>query len=143
MPIDLSSDNITAAITDAAVRGHALVWSYIGDDGYASLSFRGSTVVLSPTQLGIWSRKRDEGLATGIAANPKVSGIYFEHGGPGPVLLTIKGLARVDESLNETVFSTMPEIERERDPERKGVAIVIDVEEVQGFTGEAFFQQTK
>jgi len=143
MPIDLSGGGIQEAITDAAVRGHTVAWAYLDDDGWASLSFRGSTVVLGPTQLGVWARKRDEGLAAAVAARPQVTALYFEHGGPGPVLLTIKGLAHVDESVNDTVYSSMPEMERTQDPEKLGVAVVVDVEKVFGFGAEGPFHQTK
>lgn len=142
MAIDISGD-LEAAITDSVLRGHPIVWAYLGDDGYASLSYRGSTIVYSPTQVAVWARKRDEGLAAVVAERPKVSGLYFEHDGPGPVLIAIKGLARVDESANDRVYSEMPEIERERDPDKAGVAVVIDVEEVNAFGATGAIQQTK
>ena len=132
-PIDLSG-GITEAINGALGRGHPVAWGYIGDDGYPSLSFRGSTQVFSPTQIAVWARKRDDGFAVAIADRPQVTALYFEHGGPGPLLLSIKGHARVDESANDTVYGNAPEGERDQDPERKGVAIVVDVKSVFAYT---------
>jgi hypothetical protein len=132
-PIDLTG-SITEAINGALVRGRPVAWGYIGDDDYPSLSFRGSTQVFSPTQLALWARKRDDGFAIAIAERPQVTALYFEHGGPGPILLSIKGHARVDESANDTVYANMPEGERNQDPEKKGVAIVVDVASVFAYT---------
>ena len=48
-------------------------------------------------------------------------------------LLTFKGRARLDPSVNETVYGNSPKGERDRDPDRKGVALIIDLDEVFGF----------
>jgi hypothetical protein len=140
-PIDLTG-SITDALTDALLRGHPVAWAYLDDDGFASLSFRGSTQVFSPTQLAVWARKRDDGLAVAIATRPQVTALYFEHGGPGPALLMLKGTARVDESANDTVYAKMPENERNQDPEKKGVAIVVDVVKVKGFGASGPFEMS-
>jgi len=40
------------------------------------VSFRGSTQVLGPTELALWARKRDSGLAEAIVDRPRVSLVY-------------------------------------------------------------------
>lgn len=130
-PIDLSGD-IAAAINGAAERGHAVVLGYVGDDGYAAISFRGSTQVFSPTRLAIWARKATGGLVAVIAERPEVSLLFYEPDGPGAKYLSFHGLAHVDASANDQVYDAMIEGERGQDPERNGVAIVIDVVSVLG-----------
>jgi hypothetical protein len=93
--LDLTGE-IASAVDGAALRGHTLALAYLGDDGYPSVSFRGSTHVHGPEQLAIWARKADDGLAKVIA-------------------------------------------EQGQDPERKGVAVLIDVESVSGFGAEGPF----
>jgi hypothetical protein len=139
--LDLSGE-IAEAIEGAALRGKTAVLGYFGDDGYAAISFRGSLQVHSPTQLAFWSRKVEGGVVAAIAGDPKVSVLYY--GGPdspGPMFLSFHGLAHVEPAANDAVYEGMIEGERGQDPDRGGVAIVIDVQSVQGFRGDGAFQQ--
>jgi hypothetical protein len=129
--LDLTGD-IAAAIDGAALRGNTVVVGYVDDDGYASMSFRGSTQVYGPDQIAIWSRTTDSGLPAVVSERPKVSLLYFSPDGPGAHYLSIFGRARVDPSANERVYADMLELERDRDPEAKGVAVIIDVDSVKG-----------
>ena len=130
--VDLTGE-IAEAIDGAVLRGHALVVGYVDDAGYASMSFRGSTQVYGPQQLAIWARKRNDGLVAAIGERPKVTLLYYDREGPGAKYLSIYGNAHVDESANDTVYGSMVDPERGQDPERKGVAVIVDVDSVNGF----------
>src|ERR1700679_3285598 len=107
--LDLSGE-IAEAIDGAALRGKTAVLGYVGDDGYAAISFRGSLQVHSPTQLAFWSRKAEGGVVAAIAADPKVSILYYGgHEGPGPAFLSIRGLAHADATANDAVYEGMIE----------------------------------
>jgi hypothetical protein len=139
--IDLTGE-ISEAINGASGRGKAAVLGYIGDDGYAAISFRGSLQVHGPTELAFWSRKAEGGVVAAIAADPKVSVLYYGGAdGPGSVFLSLHGLAHVDPAANDAVYEGMPESERGQDPDRAGVAVVIDVQSVQGFGADGGFEQ--
>jgi len=129
--IDLTGD-IQLAIDGAATHGATPVLGYVDGDGVASLSFRGSTQVLSPTQLAIWARNPEGALQASIAERPTVSVLYFSRDTPGAIYLSIRGRARVAPESNDTVYANMIQVERDLDPERNGVAVVIDVDSVQG-----------
>jgi hypothetical protein len=132
-PVDLTGD-ITAAIEGAGERGHTIVVAHVDAQGYPAMTYRGSVVVLGPTQLGVWARDPEAGLPRSIAERPNVALLYYEPGGPGPRYLALRGKARVDRSLDDTVYDRMIAHEREVDPEKKGVAIVVDVESLMGFS---------
>jgi hypothetical protein len=51
-----------------------------------------------------------------------------------------RGHVEPDEAIRRTVFENSPELERNQDPDRKGVAIVIDVEAVNGIMGGEILQ---
>jgi hypothetical protein len=139
--LDLTGD-ISKAIDGAALRGKTAVLGYVGDDDYAALSFRGSLQVHSATQLAFWSRKADGGVIAVIAKDPRVSVLYY--GGadsPGPLFLSFHGLAHVDPAANDAVYGGMIDGERGQDPDRAGVAVVIDVQTVQGFGADGGFEQ--
>jgi hypothetical protein len=141
-PVKLTGE-IAAAIDGAALRGHTLALAYVRDDGSPSVSFRGSTYVHSSTQLALWARKRDSGLAAAIADRPRVSLVFFEMEGPGAQYLAIEGRARVVPELDQEVYEAIIEPERNQDPERQGVAVVVDVDSVAGAGENGFFQQTR
>ncbi|MFZ0041274.1 MAG: pyridoxamine 5'-phosphate oxidase family protein [Solirubrobacteraceae bacterium] len=142
-PLDLTGD-IAAAIDGAALRGATLALAYVRADLSPGVSFRGSTHVHGPTELALWARKRDSGLVEAIAERPRVSLVYYGGpDGPGPMFLSIEGRARVAPELNDEVWSAIIEGERKQDPERKGVAVLIEVDSVAGAGGDGFFQQAR
>jgi hypothetical protein len=140
--IDLTGD-ITTAIDGAAERGSTLVLGYVDPDGTAALSFRGSTQVHSKDQLALWSRQKDGVFVESIAARPVVTLLYYSPDTPGAAYLSIKGRARVAPEADDAVYAGMIEGERGQDPDRGGVAVVIDVDSVIGAGPGGGFQQRR
>ena len=141
-PVNLTGE-IAAAIDGAVLRGHPLALAFVREDGSPSVSFRGSTYVRGATELAIWVRKRDSGLAAAIVDHPRVSLAFFETDGPGARYLAIEGRARVAAELDDEVYGAIVEPERQQDPDRNGVAVIIDVDSVAGATANGYFQQTR
>jgi hypothetical protein len=142
--LDLTTKEIPDAIAGAALRGRQIAIAHVDADGDPVVSFRGSTYVYGPAQLALWARKADSGLASAIAGSPRVHVIYYGGAdGPGPRFLSFKGSAHVDPSLNDTVYEAMIEGERNADPERKGVAVIVDVASVEGFAADGPFRMER
>jgi hypothetical protein len=136
MPLEIS-DHVAQAVNGAAGVGRPIVLSYVNADGYPSLSTRGSTHVHGPQQLALWARNPEGGLQKAIASNPKVGLIAFNM---DPfTLLFFTGRARVDASENDTVWENIPQGERDLDPERKGSAVIIDLDSIKGLGGDGNF----
>jgi hypothetical protein len=134
--IDLSGD-IAVAINGAYNRGNPVVLGYTDERGRAALSVRGSTHVHSGNELAVWARTPESGFARAIQAQPYVSLLFFGSNDAGPrMLLSIKGKAHTEPGLNDQVYGAMIPGEREHDPEKKGVAVIIEVGEVTGFSPE-------
>ena len=140
--VDLTGE-IAAAIDGAIERGPALVLGYVTEDGAPALSFRGSAQVHSADQLAVWARKRDEGLAQEVSARPRVTLLYYSRDTPGAAYLSIRGRARLAPELNDVVYERMVKVEQSLDPERRGVAVLIDVDVVDGFGAEGRFHQER
>ena len=140
--IDLGGE-IQAAIDGAILRGRPLVIAHVRDDGSPSAAFRGSTHVHSPTELALWVRKRHDGLAKAIERDPRVSFAFLEPDGPGARYLSIQGSARLAPELDDAVYAAIPQPERDQDPERKGIAVIVDVDTVKGAGSAGFFQQAR
>jgi hypothetical protein len=118
-------------INNALAEGHPLVLAVVDPSGQPVLSFRGSLQTYSDTQLGFWLRLPQGRTVTAIRNNPRVALIYRS---PSTPLLQFHGLARIvtDDNERERVFAAAPEVERRADPERKVVAIIIDLTRIEG-----------
>jgi hypothetical protein len=59
------------------------------------------------------------------------------------MFLSIEGRARVAPEINDEVWAAIIDGERQQDPERNGVAVLIEVDSVTGAGAGGFFQQTR
>jgi hypothetical protein len=118
-------------INNALTDGSPLVLAVVDPSGQPYLSFRGSLQTYSDTQLGLWARLGHGTTVEAIRHNPKVALIYRSASTP---LLQFHGRARIatDEIERERVFSAAPEPERKADPDKKGLAIIIDLARIEG-----------
>ena len=133
MAIELT-DEIRGHVNGALVAGAPMILASVDAEGRPRLSFRGSTQVFSPDQLGFWARNADGSTASAIADNPHVAMMYRH---PAQrVVLQFAGRARVVEGAErDRVYDQAPEFEQKADPEKKGVAVVIDLDRVTGVLG--------
>ena len=132
------TEEIKRTVNEAYVpNDRPIIMATIDDDGRPNMTWRGSVVAISDTQIGVWARNAEGGTALTLAKHPEVQLMYRESGGPGQrsrVTLNFRGKARVDDSggARKTVWETMPQRERDSDPEMKGVAIIVDLYSVTG-----------
>ncbi|HEY4985450.1 MAG TPA: pyridoxamine 5'-phosphate oxidase family protein [Bradyrhizobium sp.] len=122
---------IKELVNNGLTSGNPLALAVVTPDNKPSLSFRGSTQVYSDNQLGLWVRNTTGGTIEAIGKNPNVALIYRSATTP---LLQFQGRARIatDAAERARVFENSPERERNSDPERKGNAIIIDLDKVEG-----------
>ena len=134
-------DDIRAAINGAFAARNFVVLGYVGDEGAPHLSFRGSTQVFGPDQLAIWVRNPDGGLVRAVRTRPKVSLLY--HSSEPRRILTFMGRGRVEPGANDVVYANAHPAERDRDPEKKGVALIVDLDDVSGFGPSGLIRMTR
>jgi hypothetical protein len=123
-------------VNGALDRGRMLSVAYVGADGRPELSFRGSTQVLSDTQLAIWVRNPEGGILAAVQnGRPHISLLYGELRPDAKAFVTFRGRGRIDsaEPVRRKVYDSSPEIERNLDKDRKGLPLVIDLDSVDGF----------
>jgi Pyridoxamine 5'-phosphate oxidase len=125
---------ISALVTGALDAGNVLLLAAVDRDRKPLLSFRGSTAVFSDTQLSFWARNATGGTLEAIKQNPHVAFMYRSQSVP---LLQFIGRARITDSPAERAraFELAHERERASDPERKGRAVIVDLDEVKGVLG--------
>lgn len=133
MPLQLTQE-IKDLVNNALASGNPLVLAVVTALNRPRLSFRGSTQVYSDDQLGFWLRNTGGETIDAIRNNANVALMYRSATTP---LLQFQGRARIatDESERARVFESAPEREQKSDPERKGLAIIIDLDKVEGVLG--------
>ena len=99
------------------------------------MSFRGSTHAYSDDQLAIWLRKAEGGLTKAIAKNPKVALMYRDEDAKATYMF--QGRAHIDSSdaARKKVYDAMAQVERDHDFAHLGVAMIIDLDLVEGYGG--------
>jgi hypothetical protein len=128
------SDELTSKINSSLADGFPILVAYVNGEGQARLSFRGSAHVHSADQLGFWARKAEGGVAEGIASNPNVTLMYRDPSTRTTIFFYGKGHVATDQATTDRLYDESPEPERNADPEKKGVGIIVDLDVVQGRT---------
>ncbi len=124
------SGEMRAAVDNALDDGCPVISTSVDADGRPSLSFYGSTQVHADDQLAIWVRNPAGRFLRRIAANPHVAFLYRNP--EQRQLWQFQGRARVveDPGTRDAIYERSNKLERDRDPDRIGVAVVIDLDRV-------------
>jgi len=132
-PLRITSE-IAELVAGAMDSGDILLLAAVDRDHKPLLSYRGSTAVFSDTQLSFWARKAEGGTIAAIRQNPRVALMYRSQTVP---MLQFSGRAHIADSTEERerVFSLAHKREQRADPERKGLAVIVDLDEVRGVLG--------
>jgi predicted pyridoxine 5'-phosphate oxidase superfamily flavin-nucleotide-binding protein len=111
-------------------------------DGAPQISPKGSVAVFDPQTLSIWERALRSALRR-IEENPQVVVYYRNSAKPGRPTYRFHGRARIadDAALRERVWERTIQREKDSDPEKKGVAVLIDVELIEDLNGRVIMQR--
>lgn len=123
---------IKGQLNSALANGTPICVAYVDENGQPVQSLRGSTCVFSDTQLGIWLRNADGGLARAIQKNPKLSLLYRDSKTRSTVIIQGIGHIETDPEVRRRLYEMTPEVEQLHDTERKGAALIIDITRLQG-----------
>jgi predicted pyridoxine 5'-phosphate oxidase superfamily flavin-nucleotide-binding protein len=126
------TDDMRERLASALADRSPVVAASVDSDGQPHLSFYGTTQVYGPGQLAIWVRDPASSFMQRIASNPHVAFMY--RNAAERIMYQFHGQARLvaDEEVRQHVFDHSPEVERGLDPDRLGVAVLIDVDQVKG-----------
>jgi len=127
-------EEIKGLIKDALVSGTPMILASVDAEGRPRLTFRGSLQPFSDDQVGFWARNAEGSTIRSIAANPSVAMIYRNP--QTRVVLQLSGRASIAQgAARDRVYENSPEFERNADPEKKGVAVIVDIDNVEAFLG--------
>src|SRR5262245_40140905 len=119
------TDEMRKRLATALVDGWPVVAASVHPDGRPKLSFYGSTQVYDRETLAIWVRNPEAGLLDRIRTNPHLAFLY--RNGADRIFWQFEGRAAVNEdpAVNDAVYAASPAPERDRDPDRKGTAVLV------------------
>jgi SnoaL-like domain len=126
------TDEIRNAVNGALDNQTPMMIAYRDDTDEIHLSFRGTIQAYSDTSLALWAREPSGGLPRNVAARPKVT--LFYHDPATRTSYTFYGRARLEDELaaRTTIFENSHPREQQMDFRRRGVAIVVDLDKVEG-----------
>jgi predicted pyridoxine 5'-phosphate oxidase superfamily flavin-nucleotide-binding protein len=126
------TEEIKDAVNNALMNRTPIVVAYVDEEGQPSLSFRGSTQTFSDDQLAVWVRNPEGGLQNALKKNNRVTLFYRDP--EKRITLQFKGRGHFadDEATRDKVYNSAPEPERNADREKKGLALIIDLDRVDG-----------
>jgi Pyridoxamine 5'-phosphate oxidase len=131
VPLRLTEE-INEAINAALDNQTPMLIAYRDDREQIHLSFRGTVQSYSDDQLALWARDPQAGLPRNITAHPHVT--LFYHDPASRTTYNFYGRARVetDAAARSRIFDASNRREQQMDFRRRGVAIVVDVDRVDG-----------
>lgn len=124
---------LVVMINQALANGKPMLMAYVDAEEQPRLSFRGSTHVFSESQLAMWIRDAGSGFVASIAHAPRVSFMYRDN--VTKATYQLQGRARVahEESVRQRVYAAAPQVERDHDFAMLGVAVIVDLDLVEGY----------
>ncbi len=128
----LLTEEMKGAVEGALDNSTPMLIAYSDEGGEIHLSFRGTIQAYSSDQLALWARDPGGGLPRHIAARPRVTLFYHD---PGTrTSYTFYGRARVEDepTARAAIFGNSHPRERQMDFRRRGVAIVVDLDRIEG-----------
>ena len=129
-PIDLTyfSEIVDNARTDGD-RGQSTAVVATSNDGQPDVALKGSLMVWDADHLAWWERGRAETEA-GVRANPLVA-LMVRNLTRDKRTIRFYGEARVvDDAMRERIWERVIQVEKDTDPEKQGVAVLVRVDRV-------------
>ncbi len=133
MPISFTPE-MKELINNALANKTPCVVATASKQGEPTATYKGSVMVFDDQRLAWWERAK-KNVYRNVLENPRVMVVFADF--TKHAAWKIQGKARVHESgaLREEVMKRTVPQELNYDPERKGVAVVVDVERIQDFMG--------
>jgi general stress protein 26 len=128
-------DQMRELVDNALANGCPCVLATVSADGEPDIGYKGSMMVFDDESLAYWERTRRQHLKN-VQANPKVVVLFRDP--KSRVNWRFHGVATVHESgpIRDQVMARTVADELDKDPERKGAAVVIRVDKVSNLGGQ-------
>ena len=126
-------DGVKRDVNNAFAEGHPIIVAGVTVEREPTVSFRGTAQTLGDSALAFWSRDAaGSTLVASLETHPTVVLVYSNMAERR--FYQFSGRARLndDPEIDQTVYDNSHEMERQRDPDRLGKAIVVELTWVRG-----------
>ena len=128
-------DQMKELVDNALANGCPCVLATVSGDGEPDIGYKGSMMIFDNESLANWERTRRQHLKN-VKENPKVVVLFRDT--KTKVNWRFHGTATLHEqgALREQVMARTVKDEIDKDPERKGAAVIIRVDRVTNLAGQ-------
>ena len=133
------TDQMREEIDPALAHGCSCLVATVSPDGIPNVGFKGSVMVFDDTSLAYWERTL-QGTMENVAANPHVMILFRNPATRAAWRFVGKATVHKEGTLREQVMARTVQAELDRDPERKGYAVIVQVEKVLPLSGQTPMQ---
>jgi hypothetical protein len=129
------TDQMRDLVDNALANGCPCILATASATGEPDVGFKGSTMIFDSESLAYWERTRRQHLKN-LSENPRVVVLFRDP--KTRINWRFHGVATVHQEgpLREQVMARTVKDELDKDPERKGAAVVIRVDKVTNLAGE-------
>jgi hypothetical protein len=129
------TDQMRDLVDNALANGCPCILATASATGEPDVGFKGSTMIFDGESLAYWERTRRQHLKN-LSENPRVVVLFRDP--KTRINWRFHGVATVHQEgpLREQVMARTVKDELDKDPERKGAAVVIRVDKVTNLAGE-------
>ncbi len=133
-PIALPQD-LKRRIDQALAERHPMLVSHVDPQGQPVLTFRGSVQTFSDDQLALWVRSPEGGFVQSIRVNPRIALMYRDEQAKATYQFQGRARVSVEPTHRKTIFERAHLVERAHDFAMLGVAVIVDLDRVEGYAG--------
>jgi uncharacterized protein len=129
------TDDMRNLVDKALANGSPCILASVSAEGEPDIGFKGSMMIFDDESLAYWERTRRQHFEN-IQANPKVVVLFWD--AKTRMNWRFHGTAALHEhgALREQVMARTVKDELDKDPARKGVAVIIRVDRVTNLAGQ-------
>ncbi len=126
-------------IDPALEKGTPCLVATASKDGIPNIGYKGSVMVFDDESLAYWERTR-QGTLQNVEENPHVMILFRDPVSRAAWRFLGKATVHKEGPLREQVMARTVKAELDRDPERKGLAVIVKVDKVLPLTGQTPMQ---
>jgi uncharacterized protein len=133
------TDQMRQEIDTALAKGCPCVVATVSADGVPNVGYKGSVMVFDDTSLAYWERTH-QGTLANVEVNPNVMVLFRNPSTRAAWRFVGQATVYKEGAQREQVMARTVPAELDRDPERKGYAVIIAVEKVLPLGGQTPMQ---
>lgn len=133
------TDQMRELIDNGLAKGTPCLVATVSKDGVPNIGYKGSVMVFDDESLAYWERTH-QGTERNVDENPNVMILFRDPAARAAWRFVGKAEVHKSGALRDQVMARTVQAELDRDPERKGSAVIVKVDKVLPATGQTPMQ---